>query len=362
MRGSSASAPWATRARPVLLQAPRGPGEMRLLQARLRLAQAVRARIGGEAGGFAAAVMTGDRSGIAMTTLENLRRSNIAHLLAISGLHMGLLTGFIFMSLRAILSLIPALALRLPTKKIAAVGALAAGAAYLAVAGGNVATERAFIQVAVMFVAVLLDRRAVTLRAVAIAAMIVLARRPETLLGPGFQMSFAATTALVAVFTWVRDVEWLQGLAALDAGADGAGHLLGGGGGGDGAFRGGAFQHGGGVGPAGQPLDGAGDGQRRGALGGGCRAALAVRAGGRGAGRDGGRARLDPRRRGVVRGGRGRDPDRGDAARRGAGADHAGRPGRDPVAGAGALGRAGAAGLGAGAVAGGRAAAGADLR
>lgn len=196
---------------PVLLQAPREAGEMRLLHVRLRLAQAVRERIGGEAGGFAAAVMTGDRSGIATVTLENLRRSNIAHLLAISGLHMGLLTGFIFMSLRAFLSLVPALALRLPTKKIAAIGALAAGAAYLAVAGGNVATERAFIQVAVMFVAVLLDRRAVTLRAVAIAAMIVLARRPETLLGPGFQMSFAATTALVAVFTWLRDVAWLQG-------------------------------------------------------------------------------------------------------------------------------------------------------
>lgn len=195
---------------PVLLQAPRAVGEMRLLHMRLRLAQAIRARIGGEAGAFAAAVMTGDRSGISIETLENLRRSNIAHLLAISGLHMGLLTGFIFMSLRALLALIPRLALRVPTKKIAAMGALTAGVAYLSVAGGNVATERAFIQVAVMFVAVLLDRRAVTLRSVAIAALIVLAHRPETLLGPGFQMSFAATTALVAVFTWVKDIVWLQ--------------------------------------------------------------------------------------------------------------------------------------------------------
>mgnify|MGYP000067463829 FL=1 len=89
-------------------------------------------------------------------------------------------------------------------------GALAAGAFYLAVAGGNVATERAFIQVAVMFVAVLLDRRAVTLRSVAIAALIVLAHRPESLLGPGFQMSFAATTGLVAVFNGVSRLEWLR--------------------------------------------------------------------------------------------------------------------------------------------------------
>ncbi len=85
-------------------------------------------------------------------------------------------------------------------KKVAAVGALAAGAAYLALSGGNVATERAFVMVAVMFLAVLMDRRALTLRAVAVAAIIVLSLRPEVLPEPGFQMSFAATTALVAVF------------------------------------------------------------------------------------------------------------------------------------------------------------------
>ncbi|MGI3186899.1 ComEC/Rec2 family competence protein [Nioella aestuarii] len=207
---------------PALLLEPRPEGALPLLHLRLRLSRAVQERIDGEPGAFAAAVMTGDRSSISTDTLDTLRRTNIAHLLAISGLHMGLLTGFVFLSLRAGLSLIPPLALRVPTKKIAAVGALASGAFYLAVAGGNVATERAFIQVAVMFVAVLLDRRAVTLRSVAIAALIVLAHRPESLLGPGFQMSFAATTALVAVFnglkriervrTWPAWARWMTGL------------------------------------------------------------------------------------------------------------------------------------------------------
>jgi len=83
--------------------------------------------------------------------------------------------------------------------------ALVAGAAYLALSGGNVATERAFIMVSVMLGAVLIGRRAISLRAVAVAALIVLARRPEELMGPGFQMSFAATTALVAVFAGLRD-------------------------------------------------------------------------------------------------------------------------------------------------------------
>lgn len=206
---------------PALVMVPRPAGDLPLAGLRMRLSQAIRDRIGGEAGAFAAAVLTGDRSGIHAETLENLRRSNIAHLLAISGLHMGLLTGFVFLVLRGGLALIAPLALRVPTKKIAAVGALMTGAFYLALAGGNVATERAFIQVAVMFLAVLLDRRAITLRSVAIAALIVLAHRPESLLGPGFQMSFAATTALVAVFNAVKNLDWLAAWPRWSRGVSG---------------------------------------------------------------------------------------------------------------------------------------------
>lgn len=161
----------------------------------------------GDPGGFAAAVTTGDRSVMGRGALDALRASNLAHLLAISGLHMGLLTGFVFASLRIGIALFPAAALRLPVKKIAAVGALITAAGYLALSGGNVATERAFIMVAVALCAILVDRRAISLRAVAIAALIVLTLRPEALLGPGFQMSFAATTGLVAVFGWLRDVD-----------------------------------------------------------------------------------------------------------------------------------------------------------
>ena len=105
-------------------------------------------------GGFAAAILTGDRSGVDVAHLEDLRNSNLAHLLAISGLHMGLLTGFVFAALRFVLALWPAFALRVPTRKLAALGGLAAGGLYLALSGGNVATQRAYIMVAVMFVAV----------------------------------------------------------------------------------------------------------------------------------------------------------------------------------------------------------------
>ena len=159
----------------------------------------------GAAGGFAAAILTGDRSGVDVAHLEDLRNSNLAHLLAISGLHMGLLTGFVFAALRFVMALWPGFALRVPTRKLAALGALAAGAFYLALSGGNVATQRAYVMVAVMFVAVLLDRRAISLRSVAIAAVVVLVLRPEALVQAGFQMSFAATVALVAIFRALND-------------------------------------------------------------------------------------------------------------------------------------------------------------
>jgi len=175
----------------------------------------------GDTGGFAAAITTGDRSAISQASLDALRASNLAHLLAISGLHMGLMTGVVFAALRLMIALVPPLALRLPARSIAAAGALVVAAGYLALSGGNVATQRAFIMVAVMLFALMIGRRAISLRGVAIAATLVLVLRPEALMGPGFQMSFAATTALVAVFGWMRDADvkvgpkWLQPVLAV---------------------------------------------------------------------------------------------------------------------------------------------------
>ena len=190
---------------PVLTAEPVADSEarLRLHRLRMRISAAVQAQMPGDRGGFAAAILTGDRSGIAQARMEELRRSNLAHLLAISGLHMGLLTGFVFGALRLAMALAPAFSMRVPARKIAALGALGAGGFYLLLSGGNVATERAFIMVAVMLVAVLLDRRAISLRSVAMAAVLILTLRPEALVQAGFQMSFAATVALVAVFRWL---------------------------------------------------------------------------------------------------------------------------------------------------------------
>ena len=211
---------------PMLRVAPASAGEgglsLRLYRFRLTLADAIKSRMADQEGPFAAAIITGNRADLDPALVDTLRASNLAHLLAISGLHMGLLTGAVFALVRIALAAIPQISVRLHVRKIAAVAALIAAVLYLGVSGANVATQRAFIMVSVMLVAICVERPALSLRAVAIAALFILMIAPEALVGPGFQMSFAATTALVAVFAVIRDKglflilpKWLSGSVAL---------------------------------------------------------------------------------------------------------------------------------------------------
>ncbi|MCK0166456.1 ComEC family competence protein [Jannaschia sp. S6380] len=199
-----------------LMQAEAPSGGTALLVARVRtaIAEGLRDRLPGQSGQVAAAITTGDRGGLSKEVTEALRASNLAHLLAISGLHMGLLVGFVFWVVRGGLALIPTLALRYPTRAWAAAVALPFALAYLFLSGGSVATQRAFVMAAVMLGAILVGSRALSIRSVAIAAILVLLWRPESLTGPGFQMSFAATGALVLVFGAISRGgrgRWLRG-------------------------------------------------------------------------------------------------------------------------------------------------------
>ncbi len=191
---------------PVLeIEGPKTKGVARVYEWRENIGAHIKKTVGGETGAFAAAITTGDRSSIPKGTLDSLRKSNLAHLLAISGLHMGLLVGFIFGVVRFGLIMVPRIGGTHAPKSAAACAAIIGGGIYLALSGGAVATQRAYIMVFVMLVAVLLRKRALTLRAVAVAAVMVLVLDPVVLTGPGFQMSFAATTALVVVFGALRD-------------------------------------------------------------------------------------------------------------------------------------------------------------
>lgn len=185
---------------PVVLWEGPAPGEQLVNRLRRHLGGAIMSAAPGDPGAFAAAVMTGDRSGIARHVTDDLRDSNLSHLLAISGMHMAYVTGLVFMVLRYGVALVPPLALRVDSRKMAALGALAVALFYLLLSGANVATERAFLMVTVMLGAVLADRRALTLRTLALAATALLLWQPESLPEPGFQLSFAATAVLIGGF------------------------------------------------------------------------------------------------------------------------------------------------------------------
>lgn len=175
---------------------------------RAQLSAGLRTALPGETGAIAAAVTVGDRGGVSPETLADLRASNLAHLLAISGLHMGLVTALVFGGARLALALIPGVGERWRVKRTAAYVALAAAAGYLVISGASIATQRAFVMAVVVLGAVILNRQAITFRALAVAALIILILRPESLLHVGFQMSFAATTAIVAGFTLARARGW----------------------------------------------------------------------------------------------------------------------------------------------------------
>jgi len=160
----------------------------------------IRVAVPGDAGAIASALITGKRDAISSPVNEAMYVSSLAHVLSISGYHMALVAGVVFFAIRAVLALIPGMATRHPIKKWGAAGALIAAAAYLALSGAEVATQRAFIMTAIVLVGVMADRAALTLRTLSVAALAVLLVAPEAVVHPSFQMSFAATLALVAAY------------------------------------------------------------------------------------------------------------------------------------------------------------------
>ncbi len=159
----------------------------------------IRMVLDGDKRAIATALLTGRRDAISTPVNDAMFISGLGHILSISGYHMAVVAGVVFFALRALLAAFPMLVATFPIKKLAAAMALAAAGFYLLLSGGEVATQRSFFMTAVVLIAVMADRRAITLRTLAVAAMIVLTLAPEALVHPSFQMSFAATLGLVTL-------------------------------------------------------------------------------------------------------------------------------------------------------------------
>ena len=167
---------------------------------RRTLAGHVYEEAGEKGGGMSAAMVAGDRSFITPDDSEALRLSGLAHLLSISGVHMVLAGGIVFFIIRFLWPFAEQLALRVPSVQAAAFGAIVACSLYFVISGMEVATQRAYVMALIAFGAKLFDRPALSLRSIAVALFIVVLLQPESVVAPGFQMSFAASGALIALY------------------------------------------------------------------------------------------------------------------------------------------------------------------
>ncbi|MGB6536971.1 MAG: ComEC/Rec2 family competence protein, partial [Xanthobacteraceae bacterium] len=168
-------------------------------RARNRLAGRVDIIIGGDEGAIAAAMVTGKRDFLSNDAKDLIREAGIFHIITISGLQMTLVAGIFFVVARRLLALSPTLALHYPIKKWAAAVAMAGSVLYDIGTGSRVGTERALIMTLIVLGAVILDRRGLSMRNLALAVLAIVALEPEAILGVSFQLSFAAVAALIAV-------------------------------------------------------------------------------------------------------------------------------------------------------------------
>lgn len=180
------------------------------LPTRDRLSAHIRAQLPAAEGGIAAALATGDQGAIPDEDAEAMRRSGLAHLLSISGLHITAMFAGVSLLVLRLLALSPWLALRAPLLLVAtAAGALAA-CGYTWLSGAEIPTIRSLVAALLIALAIALGREAVTLRLVAAGALIVLLLWPEAIAGPSFQLSFAAITAIVALHEHPRVRSWFE--------------------------------------------------------------------------------------------------------------------------------------------------------
>ena len=168
--------------------------------------QRIITQMSNDGGALAAALLVGKRSGLSQEIYSAFRGSGLAHLLAISGLHVGLVTAMVFSLIRRVLALFPAIIERWPVKSWAAIGAICVALGYVMLSGASVPTVRAFIMSSFVLLAIVMHQRALSKRLVVLSAILLVFMNPAHILDPSFQMSFAAVFSLIATYTMVRDM------------------------------------------------------------------------------------------------------------------------------------------------------------
>ncbi len=182
----------------VVSSAQSSVGDKGIEALRFAITERIRSSIGEPEGAIAAAFITGDTRGIPDELMDAMRDAGVYHLLAVSGMNLVIVSGILFFLFRAVIALIPPLAIRIHPNKWAAGFALLGTYFYLLIAGSPVSAERAFVMIFLVLFAVMLDRAVTPMRSLMLAAFLILLIQPESLLNASFHLSFAATIGLIA--------------------------------------------------------------------------------------------------------------------------------------------------------------------
>lgn len=196
--------------------APENPAATALQNLRNDIATNILAILPADTGGIAVTLLTGDEQSVPPDIRQNFIAAGLAHILAVAGLHVGIIMGLVFFTTRWLLTRHERVALHLPTKTIAAVLALLGGVAYALLTGAHLPIIRALTMASLATLGVAVGRRAFSLRGLALAALALLLASPELILSASFQMSFSAVGALIAGYEVVRHVKlqpWARGRA-----------------------------------------------------------------------------------------------------------------------------------------------------
>ncbi len=189
---------------------PPAPLATWLANLRAGIAARIIAVLGVPDGSVAVTLLTGLSQAMPAAERQAFVAAGLAHLLAVAGLHVGIVMGLVFGASRFLLTRPERLALHLPSKPAAAVLALLAGAGYAALTGAHLPILRSLAMASLVTLGVLAGRRAISLRGLALAALLIMLATPEAVVGVSFQMSFSAVLALIAGYAAARDgFAWL---------------------------------------------------------------------------------------------------------------------------------------------------------
>jgi competence protein ComEC len=192
---------------PVTITAPAQPGTLaRRLQAlRQDIAARILAILPVETGSIAVTLLTGEEQAIPVAERNAFIAAGLAHILAVAGLHVGIVMGLAFTAARFLLTRHERITVRWPVKPLAATAALAAGLAYALLTGAHLPILRSLAMASLVTLGIIVGRRAISLRGLGLAAMLIMLASPEAVMGTSFQMSFSAVLALIAGYEAARN-------------------------------------------------------------------------------------------------------------------------------------------------------------